>query len=86
MKYLKLNVKFRVFLIMVGLVSVIYGLSDLSRDEARRKGLNASKKDEPISYYFTVGKKLILGCGLIFVGLSPLVGRKTLHNEPNQNV
>ena len=76
MDYLKVNISFRAFLFILGLTSCVYGYVDVTNGEASRKGINSTYEDAPVSYVFTVGKKLVLGSILILVSLSPLLGRK----------
>ncbi|MFT6530435.1 MAG: hypothetical protein ACJAZB_002101 [Psychrosphaera sp.] len=75
MDYLKINIRFRTFMFLLGLVSCAYGYADVTSGEASRKGLNSTYENAPISYVFTVGKKLVLGSILILVSLSPLLGK-----------
>jgi hypothetical protein len=75
-KFLKVNIRFRIFLFAIGLVSLGYGVIDLNSQEAVRTGLNANKEESPFSYLFTVTKKLILGGLLVGIALSPLVGKQ----------
>jgi len=74
MNYLKINKKFRIFLAVIGFITLIYGVWDLASGEAGRKGLNSTKEEQPISYYLTVGKKILIGSGLLLIALSPLLG------------
>tara|TARA_B100002049_G_C15864326_1_gene284699 strand:+ start:75 stop:314 length:240 start_codon:yes stop_codon:yes gene_type:complete len=75
MDYLKINKRFRAFLAVIGLISLSYGIYDIHRDEAGRKGLNSNREDSPVSYYITVGKKTVFGAVLIIVAISPLMGK-----------
>ena len=76
MDYLKINIKFRTFIFTLGLASCVYGYVDVTSGEASRKGINSTYEDAPVSYVFTVGKKLVLGSILILVSLSPMLGKK----------
>ena len=75
MDYLKINKRFRALTFLIGLASLGYGIYDIHRGEAGRKGLNSTLEDSPISYYFTVGKKTVVGTGLIIIAISPLLGK-----------
>ena len=61
MDYLKINKSLRALFVVLGVVSLSYGIYDIQREEAGRKGINSTPEDSPISYYFTVGKKVVLG-------------------------
>lgn len=81
MGYLKVNKQFRLFLGVVGLLVFLYGMWDIKSGEAGRKGLNATKDEQPISYFFTVGKKILIGSGLLIISLSPLLGNSVRVRE-----
>ena len=75
MDYLRINKRFRAILFILGVTSLSYGIYDVQREEAGRKGLNSTLENSPISYYFTIGKKTILGAALILVAVSPILGK-----------
>ena len=62
----------------------MYGVFDIRTGEAGRKGINSTKEDQPVSYYMTVGKKVIIGGGLALIALTPLLG-STVHNREEES-
>ena len=86
MSYLKINWQLRLFLGVIGLVTLLYGVGDINSGEAGRKGLNSTKDEQPVSYYFTVGKKVLIGCGFFVLALSPFFGTaRTVSDEKRES-
>lgn len=81
MGYLRVNLKLRVVFFFVGIFAVIYGINDILTGEAGSRGLDPTLEDSPISFFLTVGKKVIIGGGLAFIALTPLLGSSANNRE-----
>lgn len=84
MGYLKVNLKLRLFLFLIGAATLLYGVFDIQTGEAGRKGINSTKEEQPVSYYMTVGKKVLIGGGLALIALTPLLG-STANNRKEES-
>ncbi|MFQ3251091.1 MAG: putative membrane protein YczE [Glaciecola sp.] len=76
MQYLKRDKTFRAILFVFGVFVLSFGVSDITSGEAERKGLNSTPENAPFSYYLTIGTKFLSGGALLFISLSPLIGKK----------
>ncbi|TDF35730.1 hypothetical protein EYS14_20250 [Alteromonadaceae bacterium M269] len=82
---MKVNIKFRVIVFAIGLIGLIGGIDDVMTGEASRKGLNANVKERPISFYLTVGRKALIGLGLMITSLSPILGSISRSEDKNED-
>jgi hypothetical protein len=84
MGYLRTNLKLRLIFFLVGTFAVLYGLNDIITGEAGSRGRNPTVEESPISYFFTVGKKVIIGGAFAIIALSPLLGG-TINNRKEES-